>query len=491
MTEIETAAPDVGPTVGDRKSIGGNEGFFRKTILPTYIKAVRTKPIAYVVILALTVYMCLSAWWASQLEPPLETEKWMPSNHMMEEAFDMNDEFFSGSADSYAKLHVVWGMKGLNEKDYNPYDPPCSCTKKTGCTGWEYSPPDCRGRVIYDEDFDLFAPQTQTVIKDTCSSLASWPCDAPKCEYGLLIRPNATTCFLNNFESWAFVAKGVDVGSWVGDETKREDYMGYLMEFRRTDASFDEIIGFTDKRDPSYGPSYVQVQALMTMPLLTPLAAKTDIEKAAEDFIKSVPTPATAKHVFQYTFDWVWSVTQDGTVTGLTQGMAIAFPLAFFALILATKNWILSTFACISVGAIVATVLGYCQLNGWALGTGEAIAGVMVIGLSVDYTIHLAHMYDHAGHEINAQDRDSRFVYAVETMSGTVLGGAITTTGAGIFMFFCIQSFFFKMATLIVATIIFSVIYALFWFMPLMAHFGPEKDQGHLDFGFLKKLFGK
>ena len=41
-----------------------------------------------------------------------------------------------------------------------------------------------------------------------------------------------------NFESWAFVVKGVDVGSWVGDETKREDYMGYLMEFRRTDASF-------------------------------------------------------------------------------------------------------------------------------------------------------------------------------------------------------------------------------------------------------------
>lgn len=42
-----------------------------------------------------------------------------------------------------------------------------------------------------------------------------------------------------------------------------------------------------------------------------------------------------------------------------------------------------------SVGAIVAAVLGMCQRLGWELGTGEAIAGVMVIGLAVDYTIHL------------------------------------------------------------------------------------------------------
>mmetsp|Transcript_51408 Transcript_51408/g.116915 ORF Transcript_51408/g.116915 Transcript_51408/m.116915 type:complete len:102 (-) Transcript_51408:210-515(-) len=95
-------------------------------------------------------------------------------------------------------------------------------------------------------------------------------------------------------------------------------------------------------------------------------------------------------------------------------------------------------------------------------------------------------MYDHAGHELGASDRDTRFGYSVAAMSGTVLGGAITTCGAGCFMFLCVQVFFFKMATLIVATIVFSVVYALFWFMPLVAHFGPEGKQGHLDFGAMK-----
>ena len=302
---------------------------------------------------------------------------------------------------------------------------------------------------------------------------------------------------MTHFEEWAAAAKGVDVAAMVGTEDSRANYMGHLVEFRATQyplgdtsKSYSEVIGFTSKRDTAVGPSYVQVQGTMTMPLLTPLSLKTDIEAAAEDFLKSIDTsPSTAKHVFQWTFDWVWSVTQAGTVSGLTSGMAIAFPIAFIALLVATSNWFLSFFACLSVGAIVAAVLGICQLQGWALGTGEAIAGVMVIGLSVDYTIHLAHMYDHAGHELGVEDREGRFRYAVETMSGTVLGGAITTCGAGLFMFLCVQSFFAKMATLIVFTIVFSVIYALFWFMPLMSLIGPEGTAGHIDFKRL--LFGR
>ena len=146
----------------------------------------------------------------------------------------------------------------------------------------------------------------------------------------------------------------------------------------------------------------------------------------------------------------------------------LAFPIAFVALLFATNNWLISIYAIISVGGIVASVLGTCYHVGWDLGTGEAIAGVMVIGLSVDYTIHLGHMYVHSAHEMQFEHRPERCRYAVETMAGTVLGGAITTCGAGSFMFGCTQTFFVKMATLIVCTVLYSVVYSLFWFMPLL-----------------------
>ena len=68
----------------------------------------------------------------------------------------------------------------------------------------------------------------------------------------------------------------------------------------------------------------------MTMPLLTPLSLKGGIEGAAEAFLASLDRPSTAKHVFQYTFDWVWTVTQQGTVDGLTSGMAIGIYLDLF-----------------------------------------------------------------------------------------------------------------------------------------------------------------
>jgi hypothetical protein len=344
--------------------------------------------------------------------------------------------------------------------------------------------------VVYDSEFDLFQAEAQAAIKDVCERLPEWPCKADKCGVEKkLVRPDTTVCFLTHFESWAVSSKSLDVSAMVGDEAQRATYMGLLKEFRHTafalgdpSKSYDGVIGFTNKRDELDGPSFVMVTSSMTMPLLTSLVLKEPVEEATEKFLGSVQRPSSAKHVFQYTFDWVWSVTQAGTVDGLTQGMSIAFPLAFVALIVATQNWFLSVFATISVGAIVASVLGMCKLIGWALGTGEAVAGVMVIGLSVDYTIHLAHMYDHAYHELGHVARWDRFKFSVETMAGTVLGGAITTAGAGLFMFLCVQSFFFKMATLIVLTVLFSVVYALLWFMPLMAHVGPEGEFGRLDF---------
>ena len=111
----------------------------------------------------------------------------------------------------------------------------------------------------------------------------------------------------------------------------------------------------------------------------------------------------------------------------LEVGMAIAFPLAFAVLMAATMNWAIALLAIYSVMAICASVLGFCELIGWNLGTGEAIAGVMVIGLSVDYTIHLGHMYADAEHMVGAKTRKERFEFAAEKMVSTVCAGALTT----------------------------------------------------------------
>lgn len=57
---------------------------------------------------------------------------------------------------------------------------------------------------------------------------------------------------------------------------------------------------------------------------------------------------------------------------------------------LSTKNIIISFFAVLTIAMIVGNVLGFfLYAMGWALGFLEAIVGVIVIGFSVDYVIHL------------------------------------------------------------------------------------------------------
>ena len=86
--------------------------------------------------------------------------------------------------------------------------------------------------------------------------------------------------------------------------------------------------------------------------------------------------------------------------------------------------------------------------------------------------VHLGHMYVEAGEP----SREGKLNVAATNMGVTVVAGGVTTFGSAIFMYACQLSFFSKMATLIAGTIAFSLLYSLFFFMPLMAVFGPEGE---------------
>merc|ERR1712187_225243 len=143
-------------------------------------------------------------------------------------------------------------------------------------------------------------------------------------------------------------------------------------------------------------------------------------------------------------------------------------PVCFVVLLIATQNVIISFYAVSSVGMIVLCVLGFCkEPMGYALGLGESIAGVIVIGYSVDYVVHLAHMYGEAVH-YGYEKRQDRAEFAIRNMGTTVFAGAITTAGSGVIMFACFSTFFHKMALLICITIFYSFLFSLGFFMALV-----------------------
>ena len=61
----------------------------------------------------------------------------------------------------------------------------------------------------------------------------------------------------------------------------------------------------------------------------------------------------------------------------------------------------------------------------------ESLCMVMMIGFSVDYVVHLSAEYIHSAEK----ERSKKMQSAFTTMGVSILSGAITTFGSGIFLF--------------------------------------------------------
>lgn len=70
---------------------------------------------------------------------------------------------------------------------------------------------------------------------------------------------------------------------------------------------------------------------------------------------------------------------------------------AFFVLLGATLNLLLTAMAIFCVAYIVVTIVAIMVLKGWQLGVSECICVVILIGFSVDYVVHLGADYMHSG----------------------------------------------------------------------------------------------
>lgn len=173
---------------------------------------------------------------------------------------------------------------------------------------------------------------------------------------------------------------------------------------------------------------------------------------------------------------WAWMQSEQAFFEGVRIGVSISGICAFIILLIATRNFLISFYAIITVIFIVASVVAVMVLRDWQLGVSESIAMVIIIGFSVDYVVHLAAHYVHAAVE-NRYDRSHD---SISAMGVSIFSGAMTTLGSGVFLFGGTIIFFQKFALIITMTVVFSVSYALIYFLAFLHAFGPERKQGDI-----------
>jgi hypothetical protein len=454
----------------NRKRTSPSAFFFDNFYIPLMNKKVGwMRPVPLVIVCVCLATAVQGAHFAYQLTPPEKPEQWYPDNHMMVELGTfMGDTFYSPDTQRYTVLTFFWGIEEFDISDLDVYHP-----NKGG------------GSAIFDSSFDLSTPEAQAAMLDTCQKLRTIECETDGCDnkgYSkrtLMMQTEEKTisCFLEDFKDWN---NGVLP---VGDA-----FLPLLKQFRNEhpfqygsealQSNYFQDIGII-----SGSLKYATIRIRSTLQTEQAFGKGMPVRKLVADFAEKIQgdMPKGMKS-FMYHAEGTFAEYDLGEelLAGFFSGCAIAGPIAFLALLLSTKNIITSLYAVFCVASVVACVLGFCKSAlGWSLGIGEAIAGVIVIGYSVDYVVHLAHMYCEAGHH-GYSTRESRCTFAISNMGSTVFAGAITTAGSAVIMFICFLSFFIKMAILICITIMYSFIFSLGLFMALMWTVGPQGNVGDL-----------
>lgn len=157
-------------------------------------------------------------------------------------------------------------------------------------------------------------------------------------------------------------------------------------------------------------------------------------------------------------------------------GIGIGIALALVVLTVATTNIIVGLMATITIAMVTGGVLGMIPILGWDLGVFESLNLTLVVGLAVDYVVHLADGYM----ELDGEDRKTRVKYTLGHVGISVFSGACTTLGASIFMLAAKIIFFKQFGTFIFCTIGLSILYSLILFTTVLAMIGPEGETGSL-----------
>merc|ERR1719471_241263 len=167
---------------------------------------------------------------------------------------------------------------------------------------------------------------------------------------------------------------------------------------------------------------------------------------------------------------------QEKIIAEAVFGIALSLLFAFIILTLATQNWMMSMYAVFVIFSIVLCVIGFTVANGWKLGVIEAVIYVMVVGMSVDYVVHLSEAYLASGKR-KREDRTRRMLGIV---GSAVLSGAISTMVGIFWLLFATIVIFLKFGSFIFFLIACSVGFSLISFAAAMSAIGPEGDKGDI-----------
>ncbi|XP_064628942.1 protein dispatched-like [Lineus longissimus] len=429
-------------------------------------------------------------------------------NNMFETALLMTAfDFKLGVNDKMVLVYMVWGLEPRNMDQ-------CDRLKYV-----RWNP--CQGLPAKDIHFSLESAENQLAMLNLCNNITHL--QGPSRDDLKLDRDkngNRVVCFMQYFDTYLRTNLSKQLGQEIRLPLTKEKlkpivpllrYAGLDLDLDKVTNPFQtflaiwveqfvpdlkKVLGFQKSEHSvivgKYKDKVLYDQTLKYAAVVAPLAVK-DIRLTVddgvilmnywEDFMTDQVShlPVGLKGGWQFATNWFLCRQKVNLMHRALWGIAISLGLAFFVLLLTTRNVILAILAEITLSLAVVCVIGVLPLAGWKFGVMESINVCFVAGLAVDYIVHMVEAYNMS----EFKTRQDRTRDALKRIGISVLSGAVTTLGASCFMFFSKILFFMQFGTFIFCTVGFSLVFALIFFPVLLSICGPSGDTGSAKWFYL------
>ncbi|XP_048586326.1 protein dispatched homolog 3 [Nematostella vectensis] len=480
-----------------------------------YSKVVIHRIVRWVTLALFVALVVLATVFATKLKPDEEQIEIIgPGTNWYDVRILQNEAFPPSKEDRVVKVYIVWGLQTRD---------------RSSCHFTDYK---CTGSARFDESFDMNPPPCQTAMLKLCKKLKSLPAkdiDEMKIRLDPVTMKPVVRCHVDAMEDYY---KTESLNPKYPNETtfkipltsnKVYQLMRYSPPLYNMSAVTDDFYRYYEvalahwltRGNTTYTDDYDEYSGLLggeidttavddgtfqgghygnhllyTSFVIDTILTNKDLAyatgypvyRAWEDFVtKEMATfPPTCKNAFQTTplppFAWHWMKVQRVLVENATRGILISLCLTFPILLLMLGNWAVALLCILTISCITVGVIGFITMFGWKLGVLESLNLTLVVGLAVDYVVHLADCY------VNCPSacRLDRVKFTLGHVGISVISGACTTLGAAMFMFAAKILFFFQFGAFIFCTIGLSLLFSLFLFTILLGLVGPQGSFGSL-----------
>ena len=418
--------------------------YYQNIVAPTLVN--HSKLIIGCFFLLTAVFLGFATQFREPEDPGTSNPYW-PPEHFVTRYFELGNQALRNvSLDAGIQVRVVFGVETINRTGTDPTDD------------------NSLGVPIYVKDFDMTKQASQTYMIDVCDKLLG------NAESLSVIK---MPCFMQLFKQWRLDRQ-------QSFPLPRHQFLDGYREFLRRNASrpVRDQVGIVVV-DDNIEIKFVNLKAITNIPQVSTVQDVQKLEKTWRTFLETqLPTPPASigTVVFPVSYQFLRAQFLGQAQSVAWTSVALSITITFVVLIIFTRNWFVSTLAIFTIGCIVIAVIGIAKMLGWSLDPYVATCITILVGFSVDYTVHMAVAYA----ESNQGTRHDKVRQSVGTMAISVTAGALSTAGASAFLLGATFNFFGSFGIFILSACSSAYVYAVYFFPAVLATVGPEGAVGQL-----------